>query len=144
MERTLTDSQTNHPASSPSSVTCPSPTPGAAYSVPFAAAKKQLNQCQRLILFLRKRGGKGTTNVELATTLKILRYSSRIFSCRKSGYVIEAVDEGNGIWRYFLRHEPVVESPPYIFQQVGPTEQDQPEVLVGVTPPLFTSVPGGR
>lgn len=116
----------------------PSPTPIADYSIPSAAAKHQLNQCQRLVLFLRERGDKGATSVELVTILKILRYSSRIFTCRKSSYVIEAVDEGNNIWRYFLRHEPVVESPPYIFQQVGPTEQDQPKVLVGVTPSLFT------
>ncbi len=88
------------------------------------------------------RGDKGATNVELVTILKLLRYSSRIFSCRKSGYVIEAVDEGNGIWRYFLRHEPAVESPPYVFQQVGPTEQDQPKVPVGVTAPLFPPATG--
>ncbi len=122
----------------------PSPTPIAACSIPPAVAKNQLNQCQRLILFLRKRGDKGATNVELATFLKLLRYSSRIFSCRKSGYVIEAVEKGDGIWVYFLRHEPAVESPPYVFQQPGPTEEGQPKVLVGVTAPLFASVPGER
>ena len=122
----------------------PSPTPVPSCSIPSAAAKHQLNQCKRLILFLEERGDKGATSVELVTILKILRYSSRIFTCRKAGYVIEAVDEGDNIWRYYLRYKPAVESPPYVFQQVGPTEQDQPEVLVGMTAPLFSSVPGER
>ncbi len=107
-------------------------------------ANRRPTQCQRLILHLRKCGDRGCSNVELVTLLKILRYSSRIFECRKAGYVIEAVEKGDGIWVYFLRHEPAVESPPYVFQQLGPTEQDQPKVLVGVTPPLFSTVPGGQ
>jgi len=122
----------------------PSPPPVAAFLVPSAAGARQLNQCQKLILFLRKRGDKGATNVELVTTLRILRYSSRVFDCRKSGYVIDVVEEGNNIWRYFLRYEPAVESPPYVFQKPGPTEQDQPEVLVGVTPPLLATAAGEK
>ena len=122
-----------------------SPTPSPTISksrVISNPTSKAPTQRQKLILFLRKRGDKGPTNVELATTLKILRYSSRIFSCRKSGYVIEAVDEGNGIWRYFLRHEPAVECSPYVFQETSHSEQDQPKLLVGVTVPLFPSATG--
>ena len=130
--------QPNQPSPSPS----PAPVPGC--SIPSAAAKHQLNQCKRLILFLEERGDKGATSVELVTILKILRYSSRIFTCRKTGYVIKAVDEGDNIWRYYLRYKPVVESPPYVFQQAEQTGQDRPRAPAGVTPSLFFSVPGER
>ena len=100
-------------------------------------------QRQKLILFLRERGERGGTNTELIG-LGLYRYSSRIHECRAAGYVLESARETEGRWCYFLRHEPAVESPPYVFQQLGPTEQDQPKVLVGVTTPLFASVPGER
>ncbi len=104
---------------------------------------KAPTQRQKLILFLRACGERGGTNTDLIA-LGLYRYSSRIHECRAAGYVLESARETEGRWRYFLRHEPAVESPPYVFQQLGPTEQDQPKVLVGVTTPLFASVPGER
>jgi hypothetical protein len=96
-------------------------------------------QRQKLILFLRERGERGGTNTQLIA-LGLYRYSSRIHECKTANYVIESVRETEGRWRYFLRHEPAEELPPYVFQQTGHSEQDQPKVLVGVTPSLFVGV----
>lgn len=110
------------------------------FSQPSTKAKR-LTQCQKLILFLRERGERGGTNTELIA-LGLYRYSSRIHECRTAQYVIESVHETEGCWRYFLRHEPAVESPPYVFQQADHSEQDQPKILVGITPTLFPPMAG--
>ena len=96
-------------------------------------------QRQNLILFLRERGDKGATNTELIA-LGLYRYSSRIHECRAAGYPLESVCETEGRWRYFLRHEPEIESPPCVFQQTKQTGQNRPRSPVGVTLSLFAGV----
>ncbi len=93
-------------------------------------------QRQKLILFLRARGDTGATNTELIA-LGLYRYSSRIHECRAASYVLESVHEAEGRWRYFLRHEPTLESPPYVFQDTEHLGQIQPKAPVGITLPLF-------
>jgi hypothetical protein len=92
---------------------------------------------------LRERGERGGTNTQLIA-LGLYRYSSRIHECKTANYVIESVRETEGRWRYFLRHEPAVESPPYVFQQAEQTGQHRPKAPIGVTPSLFAGVSGER
>ncbi|MEH6848147.1 hypothetical protein [Bacillus thuringiensis] len=62
---------------------------------------------QQLISVLRGAGDEGVTNAELSKIA--LRYGGYLGELYKRGYQVDKISEGNGVYRYILKHEPPVE-----------------------------------
>lgn len=87
-----------------------------------AKNRKKPTQKDRVLAFLKERGERGATSIEILTATNCLRYSARIMDLRVEGHDIRGEREGTSeggaeIWRY--RYVPPVEFSECLFGEAA-------------------------